>query len=311
MGEGEVSAHELEDVAEHFVLGVVGVEDGVGEVAGLAGEGGGDLSGSLRSEQRVDVFAGRTAEACEHLADVLARARFVKGDADAAISKVAEVDLVAAGEAQHACNSFALGRDSDGVEVLAWRNLVAQLLEARLARELHRANAQGDAAQALRPVITRVHPRDDREQGLRCTNVAGGLVAADVLFAGLDGHAQGGVALGVFADADDAAGHLADVFGLGRDERGVRAAEAHGDAEALRAADGDVGAEFARGRDERQGEQVGGHDDERADFVCRFDDGAVVFDASVGGGVLEDEAADVGREVFSEVRRGVDAELDT
>ena len=68
-------------------------------------------------------------------------------------------------------------------------------------------------------------------------------------------------------DADDAAGHLAGVFGLGGHEGGVRAAEAHRDAEALGGADGDVRAEFAGRLDEREREQVGGDDDQGAGGV--------------------------------------------
>ena len=49
-----------------------------------------------------------------------------------------------------------------------------------------------------------------------------------------------------------------------REVGGVRAAESHGHAEALRGADRDVRAPLARGRQQREREQVGGRDQQRA-----------------------------------------------
>ncbi len=58
-------------------------------------------------------------------------------------------------------------------------------------------------------------------------------------------------------------GSMALQFVGRRHEGGVRATEAHGDAEALRGADRDVGSEVARRRDERERHEIGGDDDER------------------------------------------------
>src|ERR1051325_10569676 len=116
-----------------------------------------------------------------------------------------------------------------------------------------------------------IHAGDDGEEDLGGADVAGGFFAADVLFAGLDGEAIGGVAVGIFGDADDSAGHFAGVLGFGGHVGGVRAAEAHGDAEALGGADGDVSAEFAGGFDEGKGEEIGGEDDHGAGGVGGFD----------------------------------------
>ena len=127
-----------------------------------------------------------------------------------------------------------------------------------------RCDALGDLADALRPVIDREHAGDDGEQHLRGADVAGRLLAADVLLARLHGHAQRRVPGGVDRDADDAAGHGALVLVAGGEKGRMRAAIAHGHAEALRRADGDVGAEFSRRREERQRQEVGGDDGERA-----------------------------------------------
>ena len=68
-----------------------------------------------------------------------------------------------------------------------------------------------------------------------------------------------GVAVRVLRDADEPPGHLALAVVARREERRVRAAEAQRHAEALRAADRDVGAELARRRQQRQREQIGRH----------------------------------------------------
>ena len=56
-------------------------------------------------------------------------------------------------------------------------------------------NAAGDVRQAFRPVINGVHGGHAGQQGLGGADVAGGLFAADVLLARLQGQAQGGAAL--------------------------------------------------------------------------------------------------------------------
>src|SRR3954466_7188787 len=93
-----------------------------------------------------------------------------------------------------------------------------------------------DCANGLGTVIDRVHARDDGEERLRGADVARRALAADVLLACLQGHAERGLLVGVLADADDAAGHLADEVALQRHVSGVRAAVAERHAEALRAA---------------------------------------------------------------------------
>ncbi len=73
-----------------------------------------------------------------------------------------------------------------------------------------------------------------------------------------------------------AAGHVGSVGATG----------AHGHAKALGGAHHDVGALFAGGRDQREGQQVGGHDEGGLLGVRLFHIGAQVVDAAAGGGVL-------------------------
>ena len=102
------------------------------------------------------------------------------------------------------------------------------------------------------------------EQRLRGADVRRRLFAADVLFAGLQRHAVGGIAVHVDRDADDAAGDLADELFAGGEEGGVRAAVAHGHAEALGISEDHVGAHFAGRGEQRQAEQIGGDGDQNA-----------------------------------------------
>ena len=132
-------------------------------------------------------------------------------------------------------------------------------------------DAAGDAGQALGPVPDGVEAGHDREQHLGGADVAGRLVAADVLLAGLQRHAQGRLAAGVDRDADDPAGHGALVGVPGGEEGGVRAAIAHRHAEALGRAQDDVGTQLARRGEQGQGQQVGGDDGEAALALDRGD----------------------------------------
>ena len=155
-------------------------------------------------------------------------------------------------------------------------------------------DALGDLGQPVRPVVDRVEAGDVRQQHLRRADVAGGLVAADVLLARLERHAERGVAVAVLAHADDAAGDLAlELVGRG-EEGGVRAAVAHRDAEALAAADATSAPHLPGASSKRQREQVGGDGELGARGVQGIREGGVVHDLAVGRRVLHEGARAVG-----------------
>jgi len=164
-------------------------------------------------------------------------------------------------------------------------------------------NAEGDFPESLGSVEQGVHGSKDGEENLGGTDVAGGAVAADVLFAGLEGKAVGGAAGGVFGDADEAAGEEALVGELGGEVGGVGAAEADGDAEALGVADGDIGAEFARRGEKEKGEGIGDDDGEGAGVADLFQRGTEVVNAAVGFRVGENAGEEFRGEVGGEVGR--------
>ena len=145
-------------------------------------------------------------------------------------------------------------------------------VEPRVGRHLNAARAQaghqdgreavgakGDAAKPLGPVPRRVHGGDDGQQRLRGAHVAGGLLAADVLLAGLQRQAQRRASGGVERHTHQATWKRSGELVLGGHETGVRATEHHGHAVALHGAHGDIGTHGGGALDDHHGERVGNH----------------------------------------------------
>ena len=65
-------------------------------------------------------------------------------------------------------------------------------------------------------MIDRVHRSHDGQQNLRGADIRRSLVATNMLFASAEGEAQGRVAMDILGYANQATGHLAFVFILGR-----------------------------------------------------------------------------------------------
>ena len=112
-------------------------------------------------------------------------------------------------------------------------------------------------------MIDGVHARDDCEQNLRSADVARRLLAADVLLARLERHAQRRLSIGVARDADDASRDMALELVARREESSVRSAISERNSEALRVSDDDVGAPFSRRHEQRQRKQIGRDRDKR------------------------------------------------
>ena len=89
-----------------------------------------------------------------------------------------------------------------GVEVAVVHQRVPQRGADRLGVAVH---AACDGGQPLGAVVAGVHGRHDRQEHLRGADVGGRLVAADVLFAGLQGEAVGVGAISVLGHPDQPA----------------------------------------------------------------------------------------------------------
>ncbi len=286
----DVLVGQLPQVAQQRGLGAVGVEHRVGEVFRGAGQ-------RLRQRVRglgvelVDVDA-RDAECLPHGRQVRPRGGLVAADADMVGVHPAEVDAAPAGRGDDVIGLARHLRD-DGVEELPVQHLdpaAAQLLGEHCR---HPVRAGRDRPKPGRAVVHRVHRRHDGQQHLRGADVAGGLLAADVLFAGLQRQPVGLVAVGIHAHPDQPAREL-PLKSLGHGhEPGVRTTEADRHAEALRAADHHVRTDLAGRTQQRQREQVGRDDDLRAAPVCLGDDFLLVAHRTGGARVGHQRAEEL------------------
>ena len=156
-------------------------------------------------------------------------------------------------------------------------------------------NPRRDVPETRRTVVDRIHGSHDRQQHLGRTDVAGGLLPADVLFAGLQGQPQRRLSVDVPGDPHQPPGKHALVPLTGGEKTGVGAAEAHGHSEALGAADDDVRAHFSGGCQQAQAEQIGGDDAHHVALPALADERLQVRDGPAGGGILDEPGERVGR----------------
>ncbi len=182
---------------------------------------------------------------------------------------------------------------ADRVEERLAADAAAEPVQAFRERGRQPVHALGDPLQPLRPVVHRVHAGHHGQQHLGRADVARRLVAADVLFARLQGEAEGGLPGGVLRHADDAARRLALVLVLRGEERGMRPPEAERHAEALARSDRDVRPEFSGRAQQGQREQVGGDHRQCAGCMGPRDHVRVVANGAVRRRVLEQDAEEV------------------
>ena len=121
------------------------------------------------------------------------------------------------------------------------------------------------------------HPGQGVER-LGGADVRRGLLAADVLLAGLQGQHEAALAVQIARLPGDSARDPADQGLAGGEEAKRRAAEVQAIAERLALADRDVDAALARGLEQRQGVRVTGADRQRPDGVSRVGQRLEVLD---------------------------------
>ena len=137
------------------------------------------------------------------------------------------------------------------------------------------------------PVPHRVAAGDHRQQHLRGADVRCRLLAPDVLLARLQREPHRRLAGGIQRHADQPARHVALVGIARRQIAGVRTAEAHRHAEALRRTHHHIGAHLARRRQQRQRQRIGADDDQRVRLVRRADLRRQLADRAGGAGILQ------------------------
>ena len=244
-----VAVGELLEVAHHRRFAPVRVEHRMREVLVIAQQRVGHAReghGIRERDSAIAVLVGRrqTERPCD-CGQVVGGGGLVDRDAHGRV--VGPEQLVAAGPRalDHALRRTG-GRDPDRVEEGIRRErqpVRAQPFgeRLRLARHLGR-----DPAEPVGPVVDRVHRGHDGQQHLGGADVRCRLLAADVLLARLQRETVGGVTGGILRHADQATGQLTFQARPHGHVARVRAAEPERNAEALRRADRDVGAERAR-----------------------------------------------------------------
>ena len=182
-------------------------------------------------------------------------------------------------------------RDADG-ELVEVRAGMDALGADRGERGLEAGGAGGalggDVAQPVRPDRREIDARGEGEQRLVRADVAGGLVAPDVLLARAERHHERPLAPDVGRHPDEAAGDLADEpVGRGEDPE-VRAAVLRRDPERLALAGRDVRAVGAGRREDRERDGLDDADEQGARRVGE--------PADLGHRLEEAEEARLGRD---------------
>ena len=153
-----------------------------------------------------------------------------------------------------------MGRgQAEGVKTRAWFHRQAQSPQARGQGAAQGQQPLGDGGQTIGAVVHRIETGHHSQEHLGRTDVAGGLVAADVLLAGLQGQAQGALAFRIEGLTHQAAGNLA-LKGLGGGkERRVGAPKTHGHPKALGAAHGNIRPQLPHRLEQHLGQWIDRH----------------------------------------------------
>lgn len=194
-----------------------------------------------------------------------------------------------------------------GVEELPVQPLDALALKAGGEDAGQPVDTLGDAPQTFRTVIDRVETGDIGQQHLGRADVRVGLLAADMLLAGLQGHAQRHIAPGIPGHADDPPRNRPLVLLATGKERRMGPAVAHGHAKALGRTEHHVGPQLARRRQQQQAQQVGRHAGQRLLRMQVIDQRPQVANLAVGVRVLQQGAEHL---VLLEVVQGVDHQFE-
>ena len=126
------------------------------------------------------------------------RHRFIELDHDAARAPGAEIETESGGGAENIRAARRLELDPDRVEERTVGHVKTELPEiwaSNTGIEMHVGATMLE--EAIRPVIHGVHGGHDGKEDLGRADIARRLVAADVLLAGLERKAKGGLALGI------------------------------------------------------------------------------------------------------------------
>ncbi len=223
----------------------------------------------------------------------MGRHRLVQRHAHVARAHQAQVDASRPRRRQDGRGVALANVHHEGVEVVRVLEAVAQAPQAFGQGGRRQVHPLGDGRQAARTVVHGVHAGHHGQQHLGGANVAGGLLAPDMLLAGLEGQAHGRPAAGILGNAHDASRHLALVGIAGGEIGGVGPPVAQRHPQALGVAQRHVGAPLPRRHQQREGQKVGRCHHQRPGAVGLGREVAVVVKGALGVRILHQHAEHV------------------
>ena len=197
----------------------------------------------------------------------------------------------------------------DGVEEGLIHRIVTQEAQAFGHDLRHAVHTPRDQLQTVGTVIGRIEAGDDGKQNLSGADIAGRLLAPNMLLSGLQGHAQRRFALAIDRNTDNTPRNGALVDLARGEERGMRPAIPHWNAETLGTADDDIGPHLAGRLEQAEAQDV--NRDNRDGFI-RFsgcNNAAHVLDHTAGAGVLHQNPEALRGHKFTEGIAGHDLDV--
>ncbi|CAM4411085.1 hypothetical protein PARU111607_17590 [Palleronia rufa] len=282
----QVPVRQTAHVAHHLGLGAVHVEHRMGQVVAFAHQ--------LLGDPIARLTAVGAAEHLQQAAHGQIPRGLVQGDAQPGRADAPQVDAPVGGGLEYDLPQGAAVH-GDGVEKRLRSHIIARGLQRRGHARGLEMDALGDRLEPVRTVEHGVESRHDRQQCLGGTDVAGRLLAPDMLLAGLQAQPVGLVAPRVDGHAHDPPRHR-PLHGVpARHVGGMGPAIAHRYAEALRRAHGDIRPHGARFLEQRQRQRIGDHDTHGVRVMQVGDQVRHVAQPAVRARILEHAGKDLPR----------------
>ncbi len=285
------------DVSQHFRFAMIHVENGMSHktVWHAAHRMGDDVVARILVQGGdIEQAVGLGGKHPQQVLDIGLLGDFIDGNPDCICIDKAQIDAGFLRLCQNA-RGLAWNAHLDRVKELIMHDFMVHAPQP-FGHDLGLAvNAARDAIQAIGTVIDAKESGDHGQQDLCRADIAGRLFAPDMLFTGLQRHAQGFLAFGIHRHADDAPGALAFIDIFGRKEGRMRAAIAHGNTKSLGGTHHDIGPELARGFQHHHGHQIAGDNRQAALGLNLFDRLGDVAHLSRRSWILHQYAKHIGR----------------
>ena len=288
----QILVRELAQPTHQRRLGTMGVKDRVGHVLVRAVPLLGDSRQLVRAGFHVLVGGARLTDGLQHVLHLLVGVGFAEAHTHGVRVDTAQVDAALGCGGKNAVRPTRHGERHGVEEPFVGHG------DTALAQPFREAGGQPVQSLSQLPqlggtVVHRVRGGHDRQQRLSGANVRGRLLAADVLFAGLQRQTVGRGAGGIRGHTHDAAGHGAFHARAGGHERRVRATVEQGHAEALGRTHRNIRTGGTGALQRGQGQEIGAHGCECAGFVGGVNHGRGIDDVAVGTDLRDDHTEEV------------------